>query len=79
MFIKLERYNPPKPYYEMSIEELIRYNKKCIRLDNIYFNKRKIGGERKRRTKNKRNRKTRKRKKRTRRISLQIKKMEVQK
>ena len=77
MFINLKRYNPPKPYYKMSIEELVRHNKKCKRLDNLYFNKRKVGGIRKRRTKNKRNRKTRKRKKRTRRISLQIKKREV--
>jgi len=78
MFIKLERYNPQKPYYKMSIEELVKHSKKCVRLDNFYFNKRRVGCKR-RRTKNKRNRETRKRRKRTRRISLQIKKMEVEK
>jgi len=77
MKINLKRYEPPKPFYKMSIDELLKYNDKCKRLDKIYFT-RKRGG-RKRKTRNRKNRKTRKRKKRTRKISLQIKKMEVEK
>ena len=64
MKINLKRYEPPKPFYKMSIGELLRYNEKCKRLDKFYFT-RKGGGK--------------KRKKRTRKISLQIKKIEVEK
>ena len=77
MKINLKRYDPPKPFYKMSISELLKYNEKCKRLDKIYFT-RKRGG-RKRNTRNRKNRKTRKIKKRTRKISLQIKKIEVKK
>lgn len=77
MKINLKRYDPPKPFYKMSIDELLKYNEKCKRLDKIYFTRK--SGERKRKTRNRKNRKTQKRKKRTRKISLQIKKIEVEK
>jgi len=76
MKINLKRYEPPKPFYKMSISELLRYNEKCKRLDKFYFT-RKMGGKR-RNTRNRKNRKTRKRRKRTRKISLQIKNLEVE-
>ena len=70
-------YNPPKPFWAMSIPELVIYNKKCKRLDEYFFKKKPLktprsGGSiikrKKRKTKNRKNRKTRRRKnKRTRR------------
>ena len=66
-------YKPPKPFWAMSIPELVIYNKKCKRLDEYFFKKKKLktprsGGSiikrKKRKTKNRRNRKTRKRKNR---------------
>ena len=32
-------YKPPKPFWAMSIPELVIYNKKCKRLDEYFFNK----------------------------------------
>ena len=70
-------YNPPKPFWAMSIPELVIYNKKCKRLDEYFFKEKPLktprsGGSiikrKKRKKKNRRNRKTRRRKnKRTRR------------
>ena len=74
MKINFKRYKPPKPFYKMSIDELVKYNKRCILLDNLYFKK---GKKRNKRvTRNKKNRKTKKRKKRTRK-SLQILNIEL--
>lgn len=58
MKIKLNRYNPPKPFFKMSIKELVKYNKKCVYLDNLYFKKKQT--EKRKKTRNKRMRKTRK-------------------
>ena len=77
MKINLNRYEPPKAFHEMSINELLKYSKRCKYLDKLYFKKNR-GGKR-RFTRNKKNRKTKKRRKRTRRISLQIKKLRVEK
>ena len=64
-------YKPPKPFWAMSIPELVAYNKKCKRLDEFFLKKKTLksprsGGpiikRRKRKTRNKKNRKTRRRK-----------------
>ena len=74
MKINLKRYKPPKPFYKMSINDLIKYSKRCILLDNLYFKG--VKKRNKRVTRNKKNRKTKKRKKRTRK-SLQILNIEL--
>lgn len=35
----INSYNPPKPYHQMSIEELLKHNKKCIKLDKYFRRK----------------------------------------
>ena len=70
-------YKPPKPFFKMSINDLLKYNKKCQKIDKYLFSstrKKKKGG---RKTRNKKNRKTRKRKKRTRRILSSDEKLKV--
>ena len=70
-------YKPPKPFFKMSIKDLLKYNKKCQKIDKYLFSrtrKTKKGG---RKTRNKKNRKTRKRKKRTRRILSNNEKLKV--
>lgn len=70
-------YKPPKPFFKMSIKDLLKYNKKCQKIDKYLFSrtrKKKKGG---RKTRNKKNRKTRKRKKRTRRILSSDQKLKV--
>ena len=64
-------YKPPKPFFKMSINDLLKYNKKCQKIDKYLFSrtrKKKKGG---RKTRNKKNRKTRKRKKKNKTNSLQ--------
>ena len=34
-------YKPPKPFWAMSIPELVAYNKKCQRIDKYFLFKRK--------------------------------------
>ena len=65
MVIYLDQYDPPKPYWMMSISDLIKHNKKCIRLDQRSNFKWKTRKKRRKKTRNKRNRKTRKRNKLT--------------
>lgn len=69
-------YKPPKPFWSMSIPELVDYNNKCKRLDKYFLSGSpkktpRSGGRilnKRRNTRNKKNRKTRRRKnKRTRR------------
>lgn len=70
-------YKPPKPFWAMSIPELVAYNNKCKNLDEYFFKGKPLkttrsGGnvikKKRRKTRNKKNRKTRRRKnKRTRR------------
>ena len=70
-------YKPPKPFWAMSIPELVAYNNRCKKLDEYFFKGKPLktprsGGSnvkrRRRKTRNKKNRKTRRRKnKRTRR------------
>lgn len=69
-------YKPHKPFWAMSIPELVAYNNKCKRLDEYLFKGKPLktprsGGsiiKKKRKTRNRKNRKTRRRKnKRTRR------------
>lgn len=68
-----EAYKPPKPFWAMNISELVSYNNKCKRLDEYFFKGKplktpRVGGKKRRKTRNRKNRKTRKRKnKRTRR------------
>tara|TARA_B100000925_G_scaffold246804_1_gene197043 strand:+ start:2959 stop:3243 length:285 start_codon:yes stop_codon:yes gene_type:complete len=70
-------YKPPKPFWAMSIPELVAYNNKCKRLDEYFLKGKPLktprtGGSntkrKKKKTRNRKNRKTRRRKnKRTRR------------
>ena len=66
-------YKPPKPFWAMNIPELVAYNNKCKRLDEYFFKGKplktpRVGGKKRRKTRNRKNRKTRRRKnKRTRR------------
>ena len=69
-------YKPPKPFWAMSIPELVEYNNKCKRLDEYFLKGKPLktsrsGGaikKKRRKTRNRKNRKTRRRKnKRTRR------------
>ena len=70
-------YKPPKPFWAMSIPELVAYNNKCKKLDEYFlkgkpFKTPRSGGsvikKKRRKTRNRKNRKTRRRKnKRTRR------------
>ena len=57
-------YNPPKPFFMMSIQELVKYNKHCIKVDKylLYKTSKK---KKHRRTKNRKNRKTRRKKRKT--------------
>lgn len=67
MVIYLDQYDPPKPFWMMSIADLVKHNKKCIRLDKRSNFKWRIRQKRRyKNTRNKRNRKTRKRNKITR-------------
>ena len=70
-------YKPPKPFWAMSIPELVAYNNKCKTLDEYFLKGKPLktprsGGyvikKKRRKTRNRKNRKTRRRKnKRTRR------------
>ena len=64
-------YKPPKPFWAMSIPELVAYNNKCKRLDEFFSKRKTIKNstfwrinykEKRRKTRNRKNRKTRKRK-----------------
>ena len=63
-------YKPHKPFWAMSIPELVAYNNKCKRLDEYFFKGKSLktprsGGsiiKKKRKTRNRKNRKTRRRK-----------------
>ena len=64
-------YKPPKPFWAMSIPELVSYNNKCKRLDEYFLKGKPLktprsGGsvikKKKRKTRNRKNRKTRRRK-----------------
>lgn len=57
----------PKPFHKMTINEILRYSKKCQRYDKKYLHKIKLGWKEKRKkTRNRKRRKTRKKRKRTR-------------
>ena len=57
---KLKDYDPPNPFFKMSIDELVKYNDKCVMMD--LYNKNPIKKKR-RKTRNRRNRKTKRRRK----------------
>lgn len=67
MNIILRKYNNSKPFYEMTMNELLKYNNRCSNLDNLYLykikNRKKVI-----KTKNRKNRRTRKKRKKTRKI-----------
>ena len=71
----LKDYNPPKPFWAMNIRELVKYNKRCQKIDKYFLFKTKKT-KKHRKTKNRKNRKTR-RKKRTRRILSKKEKLKV--
>ena len=71
----LKDYDPPKPFWAMNIQELVKYNKKCQRIDKYFLFKTKKT-KKHRKTRNRKNRKTR-RKKRTRRILSKKEKLKV--
>lgn len=56
---KIKDYDPPKPFFKMSIEELVKYNDKCVMMD--LYNKNPI--KKRIKTRNRRNRKTKRRRK----------------
>ena len=68
-------YNPPKPFWNMTIPELVKYNKRCKRIDKYFLFKTKKT-KKHRKTKNRKNRKTRKKRK-TRRILSKNEKLKV--
>ena len=73
----IKDYDPPKPFWKMSISELVKYNKKCKKIDKYLLYKSKPS-KKHRLTKNRKNRKTKnKRKKRTRRILSKKEKLKV--
>lgn len=65
MVVYLDQYNPPKPYWKMSISELVKHNNICNRLDKKSNFLWKIKKKRRKKTRNKRNRKTKRRHKLT--------------
>lgn len=67
MNIILRKYNNSKPFYEMTMNELLKYNNKCSNLDSLYLYK--IKSVKKwLKTRNRKNRRTRKKRKKTRKI-----------
>jgi hypothetical protein len=66
---KLKDYDPPKPFFKMSIDELVKYNDKCVMMD--LYNKNPI--KKRRKTRNRRNRKTKRRRKTKKFLSKKIK------
>ena len=71
----IKDYQPSKPFFTMSIEDLVKHNNKCKKLDK-YFEKKRKNKFKKKQTKNRKNRKTRKRGK-TRKLSLQKKNLKI--
>ena len=71
----IKDYQPSKPFFTMSIEELVKHSIKCKKIDK-YFEKKSKNKFKKKQTKNRRNRKTRKRRK-TRKLSLQKKILKI--
>ena len=68
-------YDPPKPFWRMTIPELVKYNKRCKRIDKyLLFKTKKTKKHRK--TKNRKNRKTKK-KRRTRKFLSKNEKLKV--
>ena len=72
----LKSYNPPKPFWAMSIPELVKYNKKCQKIDKSFLFKTKKS-KKNRKTRNRKNRKTKKKRKRTRRILSKLQKIKL--
>ncbi len=71
----MKDYKPPKPFWAMNIPELVKYNKRCTRIDKyLIFKTKKI--KKHRRTKNKKNRRTKK-KRRTRNYLSKKEKLKV--
>ena len=68
-------YDPPKPFWAMNIPELVKYNKRCKRIDKFLLFKTKKT-KKHRRTKNRKNRKTKK-KRRTRKFLSKNEKLKV--
>ena len=60
----IQDYNPPKPFFMMSINELITYNNHCKKIDKFLLHK-KIKKRKHKRTKNRKNRRTKKKKRKT--------------
>lgn len=62
MVVYIDQYFPIKPFWQMTVEELVKHNNKCVKLDQKAKFKWKIRKTKKRhKTRNKRNRKTKKR------------------
>ncbi len=72
----IKDYNPPKPFFMMTITELVKYNKHCIKVDKylLYKNPKK---KKHRRTKNRKNRKTRRKKRKTKKYLSKKEKLKV--
>jgi hypothetical protein len=50
---KIKDYRPSKPFFKMSLKELVKHNNKCVRMD--LYNK---NPKKRRKTRNRRNSKT---------------------
>ena len=72
----IKDYNPPKPFWAMTIPELVKYNKRCSMIDKYLIFKTKKQ-KKHRRTKNRKNRKTKKKRRRTKKYLSKNEKLKV--
>ena len=73
----IKDYKPPKPFFMMSIQELVKYNKHCTKIDKYLLCK-PSKKKKHRRTKNRKNRKTRRKKRKTRRNLSKSEKLKME-
>lgn len=72
----IKDYAPPKPFWAMTIPELVKYNKRCSMIDKYLIFKTKKN-KKHRRTKNRKNRKTKKKRRRTKKYLSKNEKLKV--
>ena len=72
----IKDYIPPKPFFMMSIQDLVKYNKHCIKVDKYLLCKN-PKKKKHRRTKNRKNRKTRRKKRKTKKYLSKKEKLKV--
>ena len=72
----IKDYYPPKPFFMMSINELVKYNNHCKNVDKFLLHKQ-PKKKKHRRTKNRKNRKTKRKKGKTKKYLSKIEKLKV--